>query len=196
MTRVVVAGAAGESGRAVIAALALRGYDTVGIGHRADVEVDLGDTAEVEELAAGLGAVDGVIHLAGGWRQGRTDEDWAWLLHRNVTTLRNTTRAFAPALMASPAGRFAMVTSTVVDTPGWGGANYAAAKAAAEAWTRALAGGFRKGGTAAAVIFAVASLGDGGTPFATLGQRAASLWDSPAEQLNGTRIDLTPRLEA
>ena len=196
MTRVVVAGAGGESGRAVIAALALRGYNTVGVGHGADAEVDLSDAAQVEQLASRLGAVDGVIHLAGGWRAGRADDDWEWLLQRNVTTLRNTSRAFAPALLAAPAGRFAMVSSAVVQRPGWGGANYAAAKAAAEAWTRALAAGFRKGGTAAAVIFSVESLGEDGTPLPVLGQRIASLWDTPAGQLNGARIDLADSVDA
>ena len=38
-----------------------------------------------------------------------------------------------------------MVSSTAVDKPTAGGASYVAAKAAAEAWTLAVADGFRSG---------------------------------------------------
>jgi NADP-dependent 3-hydroxy acid dehydrogenase YdfG len=96
------------------------------------------------------GSVDGVIHLIGGWRGAKgitdqSDEDWAFLERGAITTLRNVTRVFYDDLAASDTGRFAMVSSTAVDKPTAGGASYAAAKAAAEAWTLAVADGFHRG---------------------------------------------------
>ena len=160
------------------------------MGHGTDRDLNLADAAAVNSLAAELGPVDGLVQLAGGWRGGRDDADWRWLLERNVESFRNTTRAFFDAIAASPCGRIAMVSSSAVDAPSWSGANYAVAKAAAEAWSRSAAAGFAAGGTAASVVFVVKSLGPEGTPFEVLGQRVAALWDSPASEINGARIRL------
>ncbi|AGW42685.1 oxidoreductase [Leifsonia xyli subsp. cynodontis DSM 46306] len=109
-----------------------------GVGAQAG---DLADRDSVAELAMRIhrdfGALDGLIHLVGGWRggglAGQSDEDWDFL-ERGFRTPRNTTRVFADDLAASPAGRLAIVSSTAVESPSAGGANYAAAKAAADAW--------------------------------------------------------------
>ncbi len=90
--------------------------------------------------------IDGVIHLVGGWRGARditdqSDEDWDFLESSSVTTLRNITRVFYDDLVASETGRFAMVSSTFVTAPSAAAASYAAVKAAAEAWTMAMAEG-------------------------------------------------------
>lgn len=141
----------------------------------------------------GRGQIDGLIHLVGGWRgggglAGQSDEDWE-VLHRNiVTTLRNTTRAFNDDLLASPAGRLAIVSSVSVDKPAPGGANYAAAKAAAETWTRAVGQGFAKttpAPAAAAVIFVVRAL-EGLE--AELARCVVGLWAAEPASLNNTRI--------
>ena len=151
----------------------------------------------------GQRTIDGLIHLVGGWRgggglAGQSDEDWE-VLHRNiVTTLRNTTRAFNDDLLASPAGRLAMVSSASVDKPTPGGANYAAAKSAAETWTRAVGRGFARAGRddsasgvarAAAVIFVVRSL-DGLE--AELAAAIVGLWDADAASVNNSRMPLGP----
>ena len=86
----------------------------------------------------------------GGWRGAKgitdqSDEDWEFLERGAITTLRNVTRVFYDDLAASDAGRFAMVSSTAVGKPTAGGASYVAAKAAAEAWTLAVADGFQRG---------------------------------------------------
>ncbi|MFT2817600.1 SDR family NAD(P)-dependent oxidoreductase [Leifsonia sp. A12D58] len=148
----------------------------------------------------GRAQIDGLIHLVGGWRgggglAGQSDEDWGFL-HRNVvTTLRNTTRAFNNDLLVSPAGRLAIVSSVSVDKPAPGGANYAAAKAAAETWTRAVGQGFAKAGRdsddgtarAAAVIFVVRALeGLEGE----LAESVVGLWDAEAASVNNTRVRL------
>ena len=210
---VLIAGASSAAGVAVAAALAGAGARVLAVGSnekrlkrvleavpQSSVYVcDLTDFAAVTALAATVhaehGPIDGLVHLVGGWRgggglDGQTDEDWAFLHDRVVTTLRGTTRAFNADLLASLNGRLAIVSSVSVDAPTPGGANYASAKAAAETWTRAVGHGFAKSGdTAAAVIFAVRAL-EGLEP--RLAAEVVALWDSPAESLNNTRRILTP----
>ncbi|MDQ1575813.1 MAG: hypothetical protein QOH55_963 [Microbacteriaceae bacterium] len=206
--RVVIAGASSKSGVAVASALAEAGATVIAVGsHQERLEAlrekvpeaktlvcDLSDATAVSHLAkrvhTTLGMVDGVIHLVGGWRggggiAGQTDQDWAFL-DRAFATLRLTSRKFYYDLVASPAGRLAIVSPTVVEHPLAGGANYAAAKAAAEAWTLAVAQGFRKAESpAAATIFVVKELA-GLEP--ALAQHVVDLWKVPAGELNGTRI--------
>lgn len=134
--RVVVAGAGSALGDATAAALRERGHEAIEVDR---ARCDLADPAAVASLADELGDVDGLLHLVGGWRGGKglagqSDEDYRWLEERIVGTLRNTTRAFLPALAASPAGRVAIVSTTGLDRPTASNANYLAAKAAAEAW--------------------------------------------------------------
>ena len=227
--RVVVAGATSASGAATCAALADAGALVVAVGSNAArldelalrvpgiaTELcDLSDSSAVDTLALRLGAtgpVDGLVHLVGGWVGGRgipgqTDEGWA-TVERSFRTLRNTTRAFYPALVASEAGRVAFVSSTTVDAPTASGADYTAAKAASESWMRSLAHGFRadQGESdlrAAAVVFVVKALVDdrmraaapektfpGFTDVATLASAVVGLWDAPAGELDGARIRL------
>lgn len=213
---VLVAGATSTSGTAVSRALVVAGAAVIAVGARADglealrtavpqvttQRCDLADRGAVDGLVSRLQTdgvhVDGLVHLVGGWRgggrlAGQSDDDWDFLEH-GFRTLRNTTRALYDDLVASPAGRLAIVSSTSVESPTAGGANYAAAKAAADAWTRAVAQGFRKDApdTAAATVFVVRSL-------AGLEDRLADevvgLWDAPAAVVNGARIPIEPRIE-
>lgn len=188
---------------------------------------DLARLADVRALHAAVHAllapapeginrgIDGVIHLVGGWRGAKgitdqSDEDWEFLERGAITTLRNVTRAFYDDLAASEAGRFAMVSSTAVGTPAAAAASYVAAKAAAEAWTLAVADGFRRAqsGSAgqetqhsAAVVFVVKALVDarmraqspertfpGFTDVEELAAAAAGLFTTPAAGLNGRRL--------
>ncbi len=217
---VLIAGATSAAGLAVAAELSAAGARVIAVGSNAErltalqgrapgvlthvcdltdfaAVTALADNLRVEQFDGGRGPIDGLIHLVGGWRgggglAGQTDEDWAFLHGHIVTTLRNTTRAFNQDLLASPAGRLAIVSSVAVDKPAPGGANYAAAKAAAETWTRAVGQGFAKAGsesvpTAAAVIFVVRAL-DGLEP--RLAEAVAGLWDAPAASMNNSRIPL------
>jgi len=204
---VLIAGATSTAGLAVAASLAEAGARVVAVGSNlkrlqsvlvvapdaALYECDLSDFDAVTALASATGPIDGLIHLVGGWRgggglAGQTDEDWAFLHSHVVTTLRNTTRAFNADLLASSAGRLAIVSSVSVDRPLAGGANYAAAKSAAETWVRAVGQGFAKAGdTAAAVIFVVRSLGGLETELAI---RVTRLWDEAAASANNRRVVL------
>jgi len=164
---------------------------------------DLTDEAAVAALAERVhsvdGPVDGVLHLVGGWRgggglAGQSDDDYRFL-ERSFTALRHVSRAFDADLRASVAGRLAVVSSTAVARPLAGGANYAAVKAATEAWARAVAQGFAKDArdagkplAAASVVFRVKSLS--GLEEA-LAQRFTDLWTTPADETNDTIVELT-----
>jgi NADP-dependent 3-hydroxy acid dehydrogenase YdfG len=210
---VLIAGATSASGEAVARALIAAGARALAVGTRQEalgaleaavpgVETrvcDLADRDAVAELAMRIhlkfGRLDGLIHLVGGWRggggiAGQSDEDWEFL-ERGFRTLRNTTRILYDDLVASPAGRLAIVSSTAVESPYPGGANYAAAKAAADAWVRAIAQGFAKQAPqSAATVFVVKTL-EGLE--ARLGEEVVRLWDAEAAAVNGRRVALEPR---
>lgn len=176
--------------------------------------VDLMDeaatTAWAQDVVARRGRVDGLLHLVGGWRGGvplvEADlADWDWLQGRLVRTLQHTSRAFHPALSAGDAGRLVIVSATQASRPTQRNASYAAAKAAAEAWTQAVAHSWKDSEGAAAVVLVVTGLL---TPamraekpeasFSSLTHvddvagTIAGLWDRPGTELNGERLWLTP----
>lgn len=107
--------------------------------------VDLLDDAATRTWAASLDDVTGLVHLVGGWRGGAplseaSLDDWALLHDLLIRTVQHTTRAFAPALKAAgERGRFVLVSAKQAQSPTSTNAAYAAAKAAAEAWTLAYA---------------------------------------------------------
>lgn len=210
---IVIAGATSASGRVVARALVDAGARVVVVGsHQGrldelEVEIpgvlgeraDLTDGDDVLELAmrvhARVGDVDGVVHLVGGWRggggiAGQTEEDYR-VLERSFTALRYVSRVFFDDLVHSDAGRIAIVSSTTVEKPTAGGANYTAIKAASESWMRSLADGFAKAGSpAAAVTFRVKSLAG---LEARLSDEVVALWstDAAAADLNGRITTLT-----
>src|SRR5262249_52267201 len=113
--------------------------------------VDLLDEDATRAWCAALlerfGRVDALLHLVGGWRGGQPLHeaplaDWDLLHDLLIRTVQHTTRAFHGALLASEHGRFVLVSSKQAQAPSNSNAAYAAAKAAAEAWTLALADGF------------------------------------------------------
>src|SRR5207244_2614566 len=103
------------------------------------------------------GRVDALVHLVGGWRGGKPIaeaplEDDEWLHNLLVRTVQIASRAFLPAL-ARAGGRFVLVSSAQAQRPSRTNAAYGAAKAAAEAWTLALADELgQSGGTANIVV--------------------------------------------
>jgi NAD(P)-dependent dehydrogenase (short-subunit alcohol dehydrogenase family) len=104
-----------------------------------------------------MGGVDALVHLVGGWRGGKPieespDEDWEFLHDLLIRTLQNATRAFTPHLLASGHGRFVIVSAGQAQAPTHTNAAYAAAKAAAEAWTLALAHRFKGSGATANIV--------------------------------------------
>jgi len=244
---VVVTGAAGPAGQAVVRRLVAGGASVVGVdtddrrlaevreglGRQRDrftaAVVDLVDEEATRAFARRLvgtgggprpGRVDGVVHLVGGYRGGsrfadNTIEDWLFLHSLLIRTVQNVSLAFHDALAASARGRFVLVSATAASSPSAGSAGYAAAKAAAEAWTMALADSFRqeqsgrepepRPQTTAATVLVVKALVhdglraarpdaafDGYTDVADLADVVAGLWDTDAALVNGARRVLAP----
>ncbi len=236
---VVVTGAGGPAGTAMVQALVATGASVVG----ADVDqgrldavsatlgeassrftgsvVDLLDAAAVSAWADATaashpsGGVDGVVHLVGGWRGGsrfldNTVADADLMLDLLVRTLQHVSLAFHDHLLASPRSQFVIVSAAAAEKPTAGNAAYAAAKAAAEAWTAALADSFRRlqadsTPTAAATTMVVKALVHdamraadpdktfpGYTDVRDLAAAVVALWDLDAAATNGERKVLVP----
>jgi NAD(P)-dependent dehydrogenase (short-subunit alcohol dehydrogenase family) len=227
---IAIAGVGGGLGPSVAARLAAAGATIAG-ANRGQAEVDavgaeLGLDADRwdgraldltdEDAVAGwrdglvdrFGRVDGLVHLVGGWRGGRPlhEEplaDWDLLHALLIRTVQLTTRAFHDQLAASAGGRFVLVSAKQAQQPSNGNAAYAAAKAAAEAWTLAYADGFGPGGATANIVVVDAILtprmraeNPGKeyptfTPAEHVADAIAWLCSDGAAEMNGRRLALT-----
>lgn len=213
---VVLAGGTSVAGRTCARALLTAGARVVIVGTdagrlraaaaeapgAATEQCDLTDADAVDALRARVhdahGSVDGVLHLVGGWRgggglAGQGDDDFAVLL-RSLTALRHVSRTFDDDLRSSAAGRLAIVSSTAVVRPLAGGANYAAVKAASEAWVRAVAQGYAASArgtgrevSAAGVVFRVKSLAGREEALAA---SFIALWADDAAEWNDAIIEI------
>jgi len=235
---IVVAGAGGPAGQAAVMRLAEAGATVVAADNDAErlaASVDaaryahggatvVGDTVDLLDLDATrswaertekeFGRVDGVVHLVGGWRGSETFtktslDDWDFLELLLIRTVQHTSLAFHEALQRSDRGRYVLISAAGASAPTAGNAAYAAGKAAAEAWTLALADYFRKAGgeggptSAAAILVVKALVHDamraerpnakfaGFTDVKELAEAVASVWERPAAEVNGQRLWLT-----
>lgn len=172
---IAVAGAGGPAGRAALLRLAEAGATVVGADNdpeRLAEAVDAaryahggatvtGETVDLLDLDSTrawadrtekeFGHVDGMVHLVGGWRGSKTFTktelgDWDLLEKLLVRTVQHTSLAFHEALQRSDRGRYVLISAAGASSPTAGNAAYSAAKAAAEAWTLAMADYFRKAG--------------------------------------------------
>ncbi|MFE7977132.1 SDR family NAD(P)-dependent oxidoreductase [Streptomyces shenzhenensis] len=237
---IAVAGAGGPAGRAALRRLAEAGATVVGADNdpeRLSEAVDAaryasggatvtGDTVDLLDLQStrdwathiekDFGRVDGLVHLVGGWRGSETFtktslDDWDFLELLLIRTVQHTSLAFHEALQRSERGRYVLISAAGASRPTAGNAAYAAAKAAAEAWTLAMADYFRKAGgaegpTSAAVILVVKALVHaamraerpnakfaGFTDVDDLAEAIAGIWTKPAAEVNGHRLWLTEK---
>ncbi|MEU9560165.1 SDR family oxidoreductase [Streptomyces fumanus] len=237
---VAVAGAGGPAGQAALLRLAEAGATVVGsdndperLAEAVDAAryahggatvtgetVDLLDPAAARDWADRIekdhGRVDGLVHLVGGWRGSAsftaTDlADWDLLEKLLVRTVQHTSLAFHEALQRSDRGRYVLISAAGATRPTAGNAAYSAAKAAAEAWTLALADHFRKAGgeqgptSAAAILVVKALVHDamraerpnakfaGFTDVKDLAEAVAGVWQKPAAEVNGNRLWLTEK---
>lgn len=234
---IVVTGSTGAAGRATVYELVRSGAEVVAVGrdeHRLAALFDHVDGVhpQVAELTDGPRCqalaerirgrhhrIDGLVHLVGGWRGAprfiaNSDEDWAFLSQTLVDSLRHVTIALHDDLVASADGRAVIVSAEVVRSPTPGGANYAAAKAAAEGWMLAMAASFDRAQSkakssptpqhSAATILLIKALVDqsmrdaepdqafgGFTEVNHLATRIGALFTEDAADLNGARISLT-----
>jgi NAD(P)-dependent dehydrogenase (short-subunit alcohol dehydrogenase family) len=176
--------------------------------------VDLLDEDATREWCSTLlerfGRVDALLHLVGGWRGGQPlhEEplaDWDLLHDLLIRTVQHTRRAFHEALLASEQGRFLLVSAKQAQAPSNSNAAYAAAKAAAEAWTLALADGFEGTRATANIVVVDAILTPrmreespaeefpAFTPAEHLADAIVFLCSDAAEKMNGQRLPLTMR---
>ncbi|HWM64445.1 MAG TPA: SDR family NAD(P)-dependent oxidoreductase [Solirubrobacterales bacterium] len=176
--------------------------------------VDLLDEASARAWCTALvdrfGRVDGLLHLVGGWRGGQplheaSLDDWEFLHDLLIRTVQHTSRAFHDALLAGDHGRFVLVSAKQAQAPSNSNAAYAAAKAAAEAWTLALADGFEGTDATANIVVVDAILtprmraeNPGGdfatfTPAEHLAEAIAFICSDAAGKMNGQRLRLTIR---
>jgi NAD(P)-dependent dehydrogenase (short-subunit alcohol dehydrogenase family) len=187
---VVVAGAKGSLGPAVVERLRRDGHDVVAIDKE---DVDLLDEPGTTAWARSLEGVTGVVHLVGGWRGGTPLseaplEDWALLHDLLIRTVQHTTRAFAPALKAAgEQGRFVIVSSEQAQRPSKTNAAYAAAKAAAETWTLAYADELAETGGSANIVV-VKQITDRNA--ARIADTIALLLSDTGASMNGRRVCL------
>ncbi|MBB6344274.1 SDR family NAD(P)-dependent oxidoreductase [Nonomuraea muscovyensis] len=206
---ILVTGGGGPTGQAVSEHFRERGHTVIAVDRD---DVDLLDRAAVQDLAARIekehGGVDGVVHLVGGWRGGKSFaetslDDWDLLHDLLIRTLQHVSLAFEPHLRRSPDGRFVIVSAKAAERPTAGGAAYSAAKAAAEAWTLSLADALRGTGSAATILVVKALVNDamraanpegrfpGFTDVRDLARAIGELYERPAGDVNGIRWDLT-----
>ncbi|WP_427925236.1 SDR family NAD(P)-dependent oxidoreductase [Streptomyces sp. cg40] len=237
---IAVAGAGGPAGRAVLVRLAEAGATVVGsdahperLAEAVDAAryahggatvvgdtVDLLDPQATRDWAAHIekdfGHVDGLVHLVGGWRGSATFAetdlaDWDLLEKLLIRTVQHTSLAFYDGLERSDRGRYLLISAAGASKPTAGNAAYSASKAAAEAWTLAMADGYRKAGgedgpTSAAAIMVVKALVHdamraerpnakfaGFTDVKDLAEAIAGVWDKPAAEVNGNRLWLTEK---
>ncbi|WP_031071148.1 SDR family NAD(P)-dependent oxidoreductase [Streptomyces sp. NRRL S-118] len=237
---IAVAGAAGPAGRATLLRLAAAGATVVGADYDperlaeavdaarymhggATVTGEIVDLLDLDATRAWadktekeFGRIDGLVHLVGGWRGSasfaQTDlADWDLLEKLLIRTVQHTSLAFHDGLLRSDRGRYALISASGATQPTAGNAAYAASKAAAEAWTLALADAFRKAGgeegpkAAAAILVIKALVHDamraerpnakfaGFTDAKDLADAIAGLWEKPAQEVNGQRLWLTPK---
>jgi NAD(P)-dependent dehydrogenase (short-subunit alcohol dehydrogenase family) len=175
--------------------------------------VDLLDESAANDWAVStekrFGRIDGLIHLVGGYRGGDPIHsfdlaDYDFLHGLLVRTLQLATRAFHPALTKSAHGRFVLVSAAAAQNPENTNAAYASAKAAAEAWTLALADSF-DGTPATANIIVVNAIETPRireespneprptfTPAEDLAEAIAFLCSDSAARMNGQRLSLHP----
>jgi NAD(P)-dependent dehydrogenase (short-subunit alcohol dehydrogenase family) len=225
-----IAGIGGGLGPVVAARLAAAGaivagsdrdrarVDEVGAGLDLPAErwdgraVDLLDEEAAWRWSATLlerfGRVDGLLHLVGGWRGGEPLHeaplaDWELLHDLLIRTVQHTTRAFHDALLAAEHGRFVLVSAKQAQAPTNTNAAYAAAKAAAEAWTLALADGFAGSSATANIVVVEAILTaamrerDPGGDFSSftqaehIAEAIAFLCADAADEMNGQRLTLS-----
>lgn len=223
---IAIAGAAGNLGPTVVGRLAQTGarlclcgrdrskLDAVVADTGADADVDVVDLLDADatkawagELAGRHGGIDGLVHLVGGWRGGEPIEeapleDWDELSNLLVRTLQHATQAFAPHLLGSGRGRFVDVSTGQAQAPTHTNAVYAAAKAAAETWTLALADRFKGSGATANLVVVGAIVTPAMreaspdkdfatfTPAEEIAEAIAYLSSDAAASMNGQRLTL------
>jgi len=142
MRTVLITGASGGLGAAVVAAFEAQGDAVIGASHP---EYDLTRPEEAARAVAAAGAPLGaLVHLMGGFAGGESvaatgDATWRRMMTLNLDSAFYMARAAVPALTAQPGGRIVLIGSRTAVVPAANLAAYNAAKAGVVALGRTLA---------------------------------------------------------
>lgn len=163
---VLVTGASGGLGAAVVASFARAGDRLLLVGRRepelralaeslglpreraiiaaADVTQHGALDAALRDAGERLGPVEVAVHLAGGFKGGQAlvetpPETWEQMLRLNLTSAFVVAQAVLPAMLERGRGRLIFVSSRGGSVPGPGAAAYGASKAGLELLVRDLA---------------------------------------------------------
>lgn len=166
---VVVTGAAGHLGKAVVANFAAQGAQLVLLDRQQAaldatfgelpncvcIAADLLDPAQIDVAVAAavarFGRVDVLCHIAGGFRMGKpvhevSDADWDFLFDINPRTLRNIARAVVPGMIARRGGKIVTVGAFAAQRGAANMGAYTAAKSATIRLTEAMSTELREHG--------------------------------------------------
>ena len=151
---VVITGASGNLGRALVAAFAAKDAQLALVDRRRDrldavygaedarrlhVAADLANADAVEAAAMAttdrFGRVDALCNIAGGFRMGSpvhetSDADWSFLFDINARTVLHAARAFVPRMLAAGGGKIVNVGAFAAQKGAAGMGAYVASKSA------------------------------------------------------------------
>jgi NAD(P)-dependent dehydrogenase (short-subunit alcohol dehydrogenase family) len=161
---VVITGAAGALGRAVVQHFLAQGARLALIDHRADrlsetfpgldnsqhllLQADVTSTAELSAVAAqtlkAFGRIDALVHIAGGFEMGEathalTRASWDRMMDLNAWSFVAVTQAVLPSMIERGAGRIVAVSAKVAARGLPGMAAYIASKSALQRLVEAMA---------------------------------------------------------
>jgi NAD(P)-dependent dehydrogenase (short-subunit alcohol dehydrogenase family) len=164
MPHVVITGAAGALGRAVVQHFLAQGARLALLDHRADRLTDAfpgldnsqhllleGDVTSVDEMSAlatqvqkAFGRIDALVHIAGGFEMGEathalTRASWNRMMDLNAWSFVAVTQAVLPSMIEHGAGRIVAVTAKVAARGLPGMAAYIASKSALQRLVEAMA---------------------------------------------------------
>jgi NAD(P)-dependent dehydrogenase (short-subunit alcohol dehydrogenase family) len=167
---VIVTGATGNLGRAVVDAFADAGANLVLVGQRKEtlaqrygdegdgrlfVAADLRDQRDadaVAEAASGrFGRIDVLCNLAGGFRMGEpvhetSDATWHFLFDLNARTVLDMARAVVPRMLRTGGGRIVNIAARAAEKAAANTGAYSASKSVVIRLTEAMAAELREHG--------------------------------------------------